>query len=66
MHERTWMEQCVRLVRQRVPDVSAHDAETCADEMYRIWPDLSPQEAVARYFEDPRFEQTDWSVFELK
>ena len=29
-------------------------------------PDLQPEEAVRRYFEDPRFDQTDWSVFELK
>ena len=62
----TWIEQCVRLVHQRVPDVSAQDAQTCAEEMFRTWPELKPEDAVRRYFEDPRFDQTDWSVFELK
>ena len=66
MTEGTWKEQCVRLVLQRVPDVNRRDALTCAEEMYREWPDLRPDEAVTRYFENPRFEQTDWSIFELK
>ncbi len=62
----TWIEQCVRLVLQRVPEVSPPDAQKCAEEMYQAWPDLAPGEAVARYFSDPQFDQTDWSVFELK
>ena len=66
MKTETWIEQCVRLVLQRVPDVNRRDALTCAEEMYRTWPDLKPEEAVRRYFEGPRFDQTDWSVFELK
>jgi hypothetical protein len=63
---RSWMEQCVRLVLLRVPFVGRRDAMTCAEEMQRTWPDARPEEAVTRYFEDPRFEPTDWSVFELK
>ena len=66
IRSQSWIEQCVRLVLQRVPDVDARDAQTCAEEMARAWPELTPDEAVRRYFEDPRFDQTDWSVFELK
>ena len=66
MKTQSWMEQCVRLVQQRVPDVTRRDALTCAEEMLRTWPDLNPEEAVRRYFESPRFDQTDWSVFEIK
>ena len=61
-----WIEQCVRLVVQRVPDVGSRDAHKCAEEMIRAWPDLAPDQAVVRYFADPKFDQTDWSVFELK
>ncbi|MFL6662765.1 MAG: hypothetical protein ACJ8G7_11330 [Rhizobacter sp.] len=61
-----WIEQCVRLVLQRVPDVDRRDAVTCAEDMHQAWPDLRPEDAVKRYFDDPRFDQTDWSVFELK
>jgi len=66
MGGRTWMQLCVRLVQERVPGVSRRDAETCAEEMLRSWPQLSPEDAVLRYFDSPRFEQTDWSIFELK
>lgn len=62
----TWIEQCMRLAVQRVPDVDRRVALKCAEEMASTWPDLTPEEAVQRYFEDPRFDPTDWSVFELK
>jgi hypothetical protein len=62
---KAWQEECVRLVRQRVPDVSVRDARICAEEMHRVWADLPPAEAVKHYFERPQFAQTDWSVFKL-
>ncbi|HEX6363427.1 MAG TPA: hypothetical protein VFZ93_10745 [Albitalea sp.] len=64
--ERTWREQCVRLVQARVPEVSREDAEKCAEDMARAWPALRPEDAVARYFEDPRFGQTDWTFFAIR
>lgn len=64
--ERAWLEQCVRLVRQRAPSIGLREAIRCAEDMLHIWPDLPPYEAVSRYFERPPFEPTDWHVFELK
>jgi hypothetical protein len=59
-----WIGQCVRFLLQRVPDAGKRDALTCGEDMYHAWPGLRPDEAVMRYFDD--FDETDWSVFELK
>jgi hypothetical protein len=60
-----WVEQCAALVRQRVPAMQPDDAKTHAENLRRAWPALPPEDAVACYFNDTHFEETEWSVFEI-
>ncbi len=60
-----WLDRCAELTRQRSPDLNPEMTKIAAEVMYRAWPTLTPEEAVASYFNDSHFPETEWSFFEV-
>jgi hypothetical protein len=45
-----WVTQVERLSRERAPGMTAQHARDLADDLYRAWPESTPEEVVAKFF----------------
>ena len=46
-----WVAEAMELAQTRAPLLTDEHAHDLADDLYRAWPDHSPADAVAKFFE---------------